>query len=204
MTTAVAIIAQISVILIIENQNSASPNTLTAIRLIVTSAARKHSSISHFQWLRSMPKVSKNVMKYVDTAVISLMPMSTSTIQYDHPAKVPHPLPRYRVMKLMKVCWLGSRYMSSPIARISRNMMTPTPMYTKMMLGPVSAIDLPEPRNRPVPIVPPMAMNCTCRLFSPRAISLPLSRLSTDVSRLPPSAGSDDPPPSPFEPLLLL
>ena len=40
-------------------------------------------------------------------------------------------------------------------------MMTPTRMYTKMIEGPVSEIDLPEPRNRPVPMVPPMAMNCT-------------------------------------------
>ena len=78
-------------------------------------------------------------------------------------------------MKLMKVCWLGSRYIISPMARISRNMIRPTPMYTKMMLGPVSAIDLPEPRNSPVPMVPPMAMNCTWRLLRPRAISLPLS-----------------------------
>ena len=34
--------------------------------------------------------------------------------------------------------------------------MTPTRMYTKMIEGPVSEIDLPEPRNRPVPMVPPM------------------------------------------------
>lgn len=54
-------------------------------------------------------------------------------------------------------------------------------MYTKMMLGPVSAIDLPEPRNRPVPMVPPMAMNWTWRFFRPRSISLLWSRLSTDL-----------------------
>ena len=94
MTTAVTIIAQISVILIIENQNSTSPNTLTAIRLTDTSDTRKHSSINHFQWVRSMPNVSKKVMKYVETAVISVMPSSTSAAQYVQPAKCPHPLPR--------------------------------------------------------------------------------------------------------------
>ena len=81
----------------------------------------------------------------------------------------------------MNVCWLGSLYIISPMARISRNMIRPTPMYTKMMLGPVSAIDLPEPRNRPVPMVPPMAMNWTWRFFRPRSISLLWSRLSTDL-----------------------
>ena len=81
----------------------------------------------------------------------------------------------------MNVCWLGSLYIISPMARISRNIIRPTPMYTKMMLGPVSAIDLPEPRNRPVPMVPPMAMNWTWRFFRPRSISLLWSRLSTDL-----------------------
>ena len=84
-------------------------------------------------------------------------------------------------MKLMKVCWLGSLYIISPMARMSRNMIRPTPMYTRMMLGPVSAIDLPEPRNRPVPMVPPMAMNWTWRFFRPRSMSLSLSRLSMDL-----------------------
>ena len=84
-------------------------------------------------------------------------------------------------MKLMNVCWLGSLYIISPMARISRNMIRPTPMYTKMMLGPVSAIDLPEPKNRPVPMVPPM--NWTWRFFRPRSISLLWSRLSTDLMR---------------------
>ena len=59
--------------------------------------------------------------------------------------------------------------------------MRPTPMYTRMMLGPVSAIDLPEPKNRPVPMVPPMAMNWTWRFFRPRSMSLSLSRLSMDL-----------------------
>ena len=94
MTTAVAIIATINVILIIENQNSTSPNTLTAIRLMPTSATRKQASISHFHALTSMPKVSKKVTKYVETAVISVMPSSTSATQYDHPANLPQPCPR--------------------------------------------------------------------------------------------------------------
>ena len=193
MTTAVTIIATISVILIIENQNSASPNALTAMRLMVVSAARKHNSISHFQAPSSMPKVRKKVTKYVLTAVISVMPISTRTSQYDQPANLPQPWPRYRSMKLMKVCWLGSRYIISPMARISRNMIAPTAIYTRTMLGPVSAMDLPEPRNRPVPMVPPMAMNCTWRLVSPRSIWLPLSRLSTDAMRAL-SRGSDSVP----------
>ncbi len=41
-----------------------------------------------------MPNVSKKVMKYVETAVISVMPSSTSAAQYVQPAKCPHPLPR--------------------------------------------------------------------------------------------------------------
>ena len=61
-------------------------------------------------------------------------------------------------------------------------MMTPTRIYTKTIEGPVSASDLPEPRNKPVPMVPPMAMNCTWRLLRPRSISLVWSRLSTDLS----------------------
>ena len=43
--------------------------------------------------------------------------------------------------------------------RISKNMIRPTIMYTNIMLGPVRLMDLPEPKNRPVPIVPPIAMN---------------------------------------------
>ncbi len=86
--------ARINVILIMENQNSTSPNTLTAIRFTQTSATRKHTSISHFHWLKSMPKVSKNVTKYCDTAVISVIPSSTSAIQYVQPANLPQPRPR--------------------------------------------------------------------------------------------------------------
>ena len=84
----------ISVILIMENQNSASPNTLTAMRFTQMSATRKHSSMSHFQDFRSMPKVPKNVTKYVLTAVISVMPVRMSTIQYVQPANLPHARPR--------------------------------------------------------------------------------------------------------------
>ena len=62
-TMAVTIRPTISVILIMENQNSASPNTFTAIRLMPVSATRKHSSISHFHEFRSMPNVPKNVTK---------------------------------------------------------------------------------------------------------------------------------------------
>ena len=77
-----------------ENQNSASPNTFTAIRLMPVSATRKHSSISHFHEFRSMPNVPKKVTKYVLTAVISVMPVRMSTIQYVQPANLPHPRPR--------------------------------------------------------------------------------------------------------------
>ena len=93
-TMAVTIRPTISVILIMENQNSASPNTFTAIRLIPVSATRKHSSINHFHEFRSMPNVLKNVTKYVLTAVISVMPVKMSTIQYVQPANLPHPRPR--------------------------------------------------------------------------------------------------------------
>ena len=93
-TTAVAIRPTISVILIMENQNSASPNTFTAIRLTHVSATRKHSSISHFHALRLMSNMPKNVTKYVLTAVISVMPVRMSTIQYVQPANLPHPWPR--------------------------------------------------------------------------------------------------------------
>src|SRR6185312_4551460 len=37
------------------------------------------------------------------------------------------------------------------------------------MDGPASEIVLPDPMNRPVPIVPPMAMSCRCRLDRLRA-----------------------------------
>ena len=77
-----------------ENQNSASPNTFTAMRLMPVSATRKHSSISHFHDLRSIPNVPKNVTKYVLTAVISVMPVRMSTIQYVQPANLPHARPR--------------------------------------------------------------------------------------------------------------
>ena len=93
-TMAVTIRPTISVILIMENQNSASPNTFTAIRLMPVSSTRKHSSISHFHEFRSMPNVPKNVTKYVLTAVISVMPVRMSTIQYVQPANLPHPRPR--------------------------------------------------------------------------------------------------------------
>ncbi len=93
-TMAVTIRPTIKVILIMENQNSASPNTFTAMRLTQVSATRKHSSISHFHPLRSMPNMLKNVTKYVLTAVISVMPVRISTIQYVQPANLPHPRPR--------------------------------------------------------------------------------------------------------------
>lgn len=47
-----------------------------------------------------------------------------------------------------------------------------------MLAAPPFARELPVPRNRPVPIVPAMAIICTCRADSP-LWSLPLS-LSTD------------------------
>ncbi len=94
MITAVAIMATISVILIIENQNSASPNALTAMRLIMTSSSRNPSSMSPFHAETSYPSVRKNVTQYCPTAVISVMPMRMSTIQYDHSANLPHPSPR--------------------------------------------------------------------------------------------------------------
>ena len=94
MTTAVAIRPTINVILIMENQNSASPNTFTAMRLMAVNTTRKHSSISHFQPWSSMPNMRKNVTKYVLTAVISVMPVRMSTIQYVQPANLPHARPR--------------------------------------------------------------------------------------------------------------
>ena len=81
MTTAVTIMARIRVILIIENQNSVSPKTLTAIRLTETMAARKQTSIRPRQASRLIPKVPKKVTKYVPTAVSSDMPIRISTIQ---------------------------------------------------------------------------------------------------------------------------
>src|SRR5574337_1295577 len=53
---------------------------------------------------------------------------------------------------------------SSPIARITKNSITPMIRYTSRIDGPARLIVLPEPMNRPVPIAPPMAISCKCRL----------------------------------------
>jgi hypothetical protein len=37
--------------------------------------------------------------------------------------------------------------------------MVPMMRYDTMMLGPAARMALPEPRNSPVPIAPPMAMS---------------------------------------------
>lgn len=120
--------ARIRKILIIENQNSVSPNSFTAIRFTLTNATRNSSSMSHCHDCRSNPSVPKNVTQYCPTAESSVMPVRISTSQYVHSANLPAPLPKYMRMKLMNVCWLGSRYISSPIARIMRNMKPPTKM----------------------------------------------------------------------------
>ena len=59
---------------------------------------------------------------------------------------------------------------SSPIARINKKQMIPVIRYDKTIDGPATWIVLPAPKNRPVPIVPPRAIICTCRLFRLRSI----------------------------------
>ncbi len=43
---------------------------------------------------------------------------------------------------------------SSPIARITKNSITPMIRYTNRIDGPARLMVLPEPMNRPVPIAP--------------------------------------------------
>ena len=66
---------------------------MRAIGEMMYSDPSQHTFIN-FHELRSMPNVPKNVTKYVLTAVISVMPVRMSTIQYVQPANLPHPRPR--------------------------------------------------------------------------------------------------------------
>src|ERR1700754_604646 len=46
---------------------------------------------------------------------------------------------------------------------MTKNSITPMIRYTNRMDGPARLMVLPEPMNSPVPMAPPMAINCRCR-----------------------------------------
>ncbi|MNW70544.1 hypothetical protein D3C74_499030 [compost metagenome] len=48
---------------------------------------------------------------------------------------------------------------SSPMARMTKNTKNPRMAYTSRIEVPDSAITLPEPMNRPVPMAPPMEIS---------------------------------------------
>ena len=61
------------------------------------------------------------------------------------------------------------RYISnSPSARMMKKITTPATAYDSSSEGPACWIALAEPRNKPTPIAPPIAIIWMWRSFSPR------------------------------------
>src|SRR5690606_19789089 len=52
--------------------------------------------------------------------------------------------------------------------RIMKKAMIPAKAYPRMTEGPANIAARPIPKNKPVPMAPPKAINCICRLLNPR------------------------------------
>ena len=72
-------------------------------------------------------------------------------------------LPKYFLMKSTKIIFVVSESNNSPKARIIRKTKRPVIRYMTKIKGPALWMDSPDPRNKPVPIVPPIAIILTCR-----------------------------------------
>ena len=91
-----------AIILIEENQNSASPKNLTATKFTPTNSNITTISISH------AGIVGSQNWTYLPIAVNSAIAGKINVIQYDQPTKWPAPGPRYLDTKLTNELLSGS------------------------------------------------------------------------------------------------
>ena len=98
-------------------------------------------------------------LKYCPIAVKSDILEAIQASQYVQPMTNPAKGPMYSFAistNELKRVLLNN---NSPSARMNANMTIPIIMYVSKREGPVKAIVCPEPRNNPVPIAPPIAIN---------------------------------------------
>ncbi|GHG52989.1 hypothetical protein GCM10018980_36660 [Streptomyces capoamus] len=98
----------------------------------------------------------------------SVMPVTTQNSQYVHPVTKPANGPMNSRAYSENEPDTGRYISSSPRARMMKKMTRPAMAYARIRLGPALEMPLPAPRNRPVPMAPPMAIIWICRAPSPR------------------------------------
>ena len=163
----------IAIILIKENQNSVSPNSPTVTKFKDNNTTTATNPGTHCGILGNQYSI------YRPVAVTSAIAIVIQQIQYVHPAIKPIFSPKYLVIKSIKECVFKSDKRSSPIALIRKKHINPVIQYAKTIDGPAKWIDFPDPKNSPVPIVPPNAINWICLLF--KFLAYPLFSLFISI-----------------------
>lgn len=88
----------------------------------------------------------------------SVMPVTTQKSQYVQPVAKPANGPMNSRAYSEKEPDTGRYMRSSPSARMMKKMTRPATAYARIRLGPAMEMPLPAPRNRPVPMAPPIAI----------------------------------------------
>lgn len=146
--------------LIRANQNSNSPNDFVLNKLKDINN-NTHASAEIQLGISGYQKET-----YLATAVTSAMPEIIHTSQYVHPVINPARGPMYSCVISANELKSVLESSISPIALINIKSANPTSMYVNNIDGPAKCIDCTAPNNNPVPIAPPMAINCICLLLN--------------------------------------